>query len=182
MASDEDRLQDRVAPPSKRQRGGVDDHERQETPAPEPSTLANALVAEHVEPPLPLPPPDAAALLEAQRRAADDATTDAGLLETICCKNALSELGVTFEVFRDGLSRRTGAHPRILEIVRGAGRTGLSLLDLRHLIKAQLRLQKGVRGPYLLEYLKHFSDAYRIEGGPMPRDVHVFAAFQNAAA
>ena len=117
---------------------------------------------------------------DADSLAADAAVSDSGLIRTITMKNALNELGLTFEQLKQGLGRRQAPHPTILKIVQAAGDDGLALIELRHQIKRELRLEVGVRGPYLLLYLRHFTSAYRIYGGPLPRDLRV-AAFQQTS-
>ena len=131
---------------------------------------------------LPLPPPSQADIEAADERAADASTTDAGLLDTITRKNALAELGVTFELFKRGLCRRSQPHPRIIEVVGKAGVDGIGLVDLRAQIQRSAKLERSVKGPYLLVYLRHFSADYRVEGGPLPRDTRIFLRTRSDSA
>jgi hypothetical protein len=101
-------------------------------------------------------------------------TSDQGLIDTITRKDSFSELGLTFDNFRLGLQGRSGPHPEIARIVQSTGEAGISLPMLRKRIQKELGIERTVKGPYLLVYLKHFTSVYRVEGGPLPRDVCVY--------
>ena len=47
------------------------------------------------------------------------------------------------------------------------------MAELRKAIQQELKLERSVKGPYLLAYLRHFASAYRLEGGEQPRDMRV---------
>ena len=107
--------------------------------------------------------------------------TDAGLLATITYNSPFHEIGLTFEQFKEALDMRSGPHPSIHKIALQAGEGGIGIPSLRKAIQSELKLQKSVKGPYLVLYLRHFPSAYRLEGGELPRDMRVVGLQVEAA-